>query len=65
MTKRKIKKLSKNSITIYRKKPELSEAIKNRIKLFKIKLLLDLSQDIDITDKELVDAIIDVIYGKI
>lgn len=65
MTKRKIKKLSKSSITIYRTKPQLSEAQKNRFKLKSIEMLLDLSQDLNISDEEIINKIIGIIYGEI
>lgn len=64
MTKRKIKKLSKNSITIYRNKPHFNEAIRNRIKLKLIKMVLDLAQDLYKTDKEIIDTIIEIVYDK-
>lgn len=65
MTKRKIKKLSKNSITIYRNKPQLNEATRNRIKLKLIKMVLDLAQDLYKTDKEIIDTIIEIVYDKV
>lgn len=64
MTKRKIKKLSKSSITIYRNKPQLKEATRNRIKLKLIKMVLDLAQDLYKTDKEIIDTIIAIVYDK-
>ncbi|MCQ2088037.1 MAG: hypothetical protein MJZ37_08275 [Bacilli bacterium] len=64
MTKRKIKKLSKSSITIYRNKPRFNEAIRNRIKLKLIKMVLDLAQDLYKTDKEIIDTIIEIVYDK-